>query len=612
MYIQRVQVDAGFLDGLDLTLAPGLNVVFGSRGTGKTSVIELIRFALGNPGNTPESTKRAAEHARSVLGDGRVTVTVQSDSGTYIVSRSATEERPQTDGQIPPAVIFSQTEIEAVGLHAAGRLRLVDGFLSPKQRSSNREDALSSQVRSITEEISIARRELMQLDEQLKELPVVTKAYEEAKQLEKASAKGSGAIAAKAKTLDELSSQAAANAVSIAFVERFEKAASTWSATLATLRRAGPRIEPWEDDERPDPLGPLRAKFESASKRVLEAAEDLRSLETTAHATAEEFAAQRIKLDEKSRSLRKEIDALKKGAGEAAKRTAALQERRAQLESLRKLRVEEQKKLSSLERARGAILDELDEVRRQRFDQRTQTARSLTNLLGPRVRVGVMRAGLYEDYARQIAEALRGSGLRYTDIAEELSTAMSPRELLEAAEADNVQSVAESTSIARERVSRILAQLREHGLGKLATCLVEDSVNLELLDGADYKNVSGLSTGQRCTVVLPIVLAHDDRIIIVDQPEDHIDNAFIADTVIKAVEARKGLPQLIFATHNANIPVLGGAARVVQMGSDGRRGFVLLAEELDHPDAVRAITDVMEGGRKAFETRAKFYARHTK
>lgn len=50
-----------------------------------------------------------------------------------------------------------------------------------------------------------------------------------------------------------------------------------------------------------------------------------------------------------------------------------------------------------------------------------------------------------------------------------------------------------------------------------------------------------------------------ERILIVDQPEDHIDNAFIADTLIKSILARPANGQLLFSTHNANIPVLGSA-----------------------------------------------------
>ena len=151
--------------------------------------------------------------------------------------------------------------------------------------------------------------------------------------------------------------------------------------------------------------------------------------------------------------------------------------------------------------------------------------------------------------------------------------------------------------------------MREGGIGDIATCLIEDSVDFYLLDGTEFKELSHLSTGQRCTVILPIVLEHRDRIIIVDQPEDHIDNAFIAETLIKSIRNRSNNSQIIFTTHNANIPVLGEADRVIYMASDGRRGYVKLEQSLEHKDTVSAINSVMEGGKEAFETRAKFYAK---
>ncbi|WP_346266419.1 hypothetical protein, partial [Pseudomonas palleroniana] len=82
-----------------------------------------------------------------------------------------------------------------------------------------------------------------------------------------------------------------------------------------------------------------------------------------------------------------------------------------------------------------------------------------------------------------------------------------------------------------DRASRILSHLKTCEMGNLSTTPIEDEVSLRLLDGGYYKDVSELSTGQRCTVVLPLVLAHMNRMLIVDQPEDHIDNAFIADTL---------------------------------------------------------------------------------
>jgi len=134
---------------------------------------------------------------------------------------------------------------------------------------------------------------------------------------------------------------------------------------------------------------------------------------------------------------------------------------------------------------------------------------------------------------------------------------------------------------------------------------------LRLLDGAEYKDVADLSAGQRCTVILPIVLQHHDRVLVIDQPEDHIDNAFIAETLIKSLLSRPPGAQIIVSTHNANIPVLGQANLVVHMVSDGRNGSINVAESLDDPRSVHAITTVMEGGLEAFESRASFYSAHS-
>ncbi len=98
--------------------------------------------------------------------------------------------------------------------------------------------------------------------------------------------------------------------------------------------------------------------------------------------------------------------------------------------------------------------------------------------------------------------------------------------------------------------------------------------------------------------------------MVIDQPEDHLDNAFVTSTLVETLRQRESGDQVILASHNANVPVLGEADLVVHMASDGRRGFVLHAGALDDPDTVQAVTDVMEGGADAFQRRADFYAEH--
>ena len=109
-------------------------------------------------------------------------------------------------------------------------------------------------------------------------------------------------------------------------------------------------------------------------------------------------------------------------------------------------------------------------------------------------------------------------------------------------------------------------------------------------------------------MVLPILLALPGETLIVDQPEDHLDNAFIASTLISAIRDRDSLAQTIFSSHNANIPVLGDAERVVVMESDGESGQVIANAGLEDSGIVLAISNLLEGGAEAFAKRATFYS----
>lgn len=65
MHIQRVQIEEGFLDGLDINFNSGLNAIIGARGTGKTSLIEIIRFCLDVSSTTTETTRKSREIGRA-------------------------------------------------------------------------------------------------------------------------------------------------------------------------------------------------------------------------------------------------------------------------------------------------------------------------------------------------------------------------------------------------------------------------------------------------------------------------------------------------------------------------------------------------------------------
>jgi ABC-type cobalamin/Fe3+-siderophores transport system ATPase subunit len=185
---------------------------------------------------------------------------------------------------------------------------------------------------------------------------------------------------------------------------------------------------------------------------------------------------------------------------------------------------------------------------------------------------------------------------------------MSPRELIDAVERLDVDAIVQAGAISASRAQRLAGHLA--GVDSTAVLLsdIDEEVDFSLLDGKELKSTARLSLGQRCTVVLPLLLAGDPDLAVLDQPEDHLDNAFIVDTVVDALRNRRSDAQVVVATHNANIPVLGDADLVVHLSSSGTRAYVVDADPLDKPEIVSAITRLMEGGKDAFEKRAEFYA----
>lgn len=610
MYIERIQIEEGFLDGLDVALEAGLNVIIGARGTGKTSLIELIKFCLDVRGHTPDATKRSLDHALSVLGGGQVTVILADGDRRVVVSRTASDPAPRSNGSYLPPLAFSQTEIETVGLQSSGRLSLLSSFV-PASTQAAAESEAAGVARSLTAQAASFRRELDELQRRLAEMPAIDAELAKLAPSEQQLSNLSVQANQKKQILDALSVEISKKAVASSMLERLREGIGRWGLMIESAVGGRPHEEAWPEQDGPNPMVGMHERFERAQNHLKLALAELSQSEADVASVAASRDAARIAAEEQARQLRKELEALQAGAGNIARQGQQLRERQAQLLALKAVHDQKRQELALLLAQRSNALDHLDELREARFVARESAAKQLNKVLSPRVRISVTRSGQFESYAAAIVDALKGSGLRYGDLAPALAKNVSPRDLLEAVEQDDVASIAEAAVLSTDRTARLMAYLREADLGALGTANVEDLVDFKLLDGADYKDIGELSTGQRCAVVLPIVLQHKDRIVIVDQPEDHIDNAFIADTLIVSVLARDPNSQIIFSSHNANIPVLGEANRVIQLGSDGKRGFVLTAASLDTPEAVKAITTVMEGGLKAFDLRKTFYGRHT-
>lgn len=613
MYLTRLEVEEGFLDGLVLDLAPGLNVIIGPRGTGKTSIVELIRYCLDVKAFTAEAQEAASQHAADVLGSGRVVVNAVVDGTMVSIARSLTDEEPRMSKTTSRGgiTILSQKEIEQIGKDGAGQLRLIDDFAPQTAASKRDEQQTIERIRSLTTELHRLTSDRAALRETLTDLATAATELDEAQAEASALMESLEEKSSEQEELEELGESGSRLASRQAVLERALADLRAWEQRLRATITDIPVLPSWpESDDAPD----LLADSRSAAEKIRDLLDE--ALECSAGALAEVEAAEAANrarqaiVADRSRKLRRELDAAVKGTGAASARVSSLQERLGALEPAQKRLEDLGNRITEVQQMRQKALDDLDSVRQKKSEKRAKTAHSLNDLLGPRIDVEIVRYGRQKSYATAIADALRGTRLHYNQLAPLLAGAMSPRELVEAAETDDVEIVAEIAQLDQDRVGRILEAIRSDGGAEILSAQLEDAVGLRLLDGDDYKNSSKISTGQRCTIVLPLLLEQRQRSLIIDQPEDHLDNGFIVDTVVKAIHSRPSEDQLIVATHNANIPVLGNAKRVFVMASDGSKGFVDKWGPLDAPEIVESITRIMEGGWEAFERRREFYREH--
>jgi len=121
------------------------------------------------------------------------------------------------------------------------------------------------------------------------------------------------------------------------------------------------------------------------------------------------------------------------------------------------------------------------------------------------------------------------------------------------------------------------------------------------------KELTKHSLGQRSSALIIFILTQQDNdIIVIDQPEDDLDNQTIYNEVIKELIKLKNKTQFIFATHNANIPVLGDCEQIVVCDYDENKINTELGS-IDNHDIQEKIINIMEGGEEAFDKRREIY-----
>lgn len=617
--IQAIEVSGGFLDGTRLEFVDGLNCIIGGRGTGKTTVLEFIRYVLDLMPASADSRPRAKiieGIVRGNLGSGTIALEVETKHGTSYRAERPWDDSVQVldeDGDpvsvsldrdlVFKADIYSQNEIEEIATNPRFQLSLIDKFEEEEIRAvAQQMQHHKRAIESSAVDLRNLDQRILEIEEVVPELDVVMKRLEEMQAIDGPEAELINAAHAN-KALRSRETQAISDlqevvsSVADDFKQFAQSVAEDTRNALGDGLDAGPNAAIFVE---------IKTAVAEFTRVFLDGVPKIKERCDTLLASLE-GASQRL-LDEHGRQEQsyREIVARSTLEKQRAAERSRLQHRHLELTKAKTELETLKQKRKVVENTHRQMLANLSDTRDRRFMLRKAVAERLTSALSPTIRVSIIQAGDRSGYRELLSAALKGSGIQYNRIAERIVESVSPEELSQIIRRGNASRLAERAGVAADLAQRVVGHIQNTDFAfKLETIDLEDEPRIELKDGADYKNSADLSTGQRCTVILPILLFESERPLLIDQPEDNLDNAYVYDTIVKSLREVKAGRQLIFVTHNPNIPVLGEAERVFVFSSDGRHGTVLQQGTVD--DVKGRIEHLLEGGAEAFKLRMAKY-----
>lgn len=623
-----------------ITLNPWLNAVIGGRGTGKSTVVEFVRTALDREGELPPALERDYEKYRKLYdsrGDeGLLTqhsqfdVIYRKDGTRYKVcwnSSSKSSSIHVDDGvsgwreeqgdvaQRFPVRIYSQKQIFELAKDPLALLRIVDEA-SAVDRSKWEEDWRAEENRYLSLRAEARRREAELGDEGrlLGELEDVKRKLEAFEGTDHA---------AVLKEYQRRQREAGA-------VKKWE---STWQSAAGRIRETAQSIVP----------PPLARELFDASDS---AAEDI-------IAKSSNLVSGFARVQERLNELANEVERLSQQWSEdrdsspwneAVKSTAdAYRELQEKLKAqgagdpsvygdLVKRRQEVESRLAEIRKGR----EELDGIRKQAsdcLDRLLKLRQDLTSrrkafietvlAQNPYVRIRVVPYGAREAVEQELRKILqRETGGFEKDIGSPDGGDSMLGKLYQgnpdAAEFEtrlqslkaNLRAIAGGThnafDLKDQRFATHMGKLPPEALDRLDVWFPEDSLQVEYSTGANgssFRSIQEGSPGQKTAALLAFLLSYGEEPIILDQPEDDLDNHLIYDLIVQQLRTIKQRRQVIVITHNANIVVNGDAELVVALAARGGQTQIEAQGSLQEKGVRDTICNIMEGGREAFERR---------
>jgi chromosome segregation protein len=600
-FIKSVEFQGDKLDGKTIDFSPELNTFIGIRGSGKSTIIEALRYALDIPfGKNAADKEYKEQSAKYALGSGgKITLRAIDRHRQEYEVRRIIGEQPDVyvNGKLQPGIniretvlhkpiYFGQKDLSNTG--AGFETDLVEKLVGDK-------------LADIRQSIAVQRQAVVEITNRLQKLSDVgdkQREYEGKKQDAEYRLKifkQHGVEEKLQKQVDFEQDDRTIKDLSefvTGYIQELEDVTARYSDEFVSRQKYTSKqnqaffVEVFAIFDRvAKGFGELKRIVSQAKVASTELKAKVKQFEVLKSTLKEEFAE----------IARKLSDELKSSGATAIKPDEFLRLRKAVENATQILKAlsKEKEQQTALQTQLSSALTLLNDLWHQEFRLIKQELDKI-NAQETALQIEIDYKGDKAAFVRYLKDIFRGSKLRettLTDLANSFADGAALYRELDKAKA----SVGASAPTFEEYLY--------NNLSALLTWQVPNSYAIKY----HGKHLKNHSLGQRASALILFVLSQrENDVIIIDQPEDDLDNQTIYEDVIKLVRKLKPKTQFIFATHNPNIPVLGDAEQIVAC-SYTDDAIQPLAGSIDSPVLQEAIVSIMEGGSEAFQRRKEIY-----
>ncbi len=620
--IVSMTIAGGYLDGVEIAFSRHLNTVIGGRGTGKSTLLECLRYVLDIPPKGKQAQKLHLEIIKENLGkaSGRIEVEIVASSQhgkRYRVSRRYGEmpivrdeggdvSTLQPRDLLPGIDIYGQNEIYELAQDKQSQNQLLDRFLPHDGDYAQHNATLKKRLQENQQRLVKTLGEVDDLKAQIARLPKLVE------QLQGFQALG----------IQEKLAKTPLFARERQIVERANEELRHLRDGVTSLQDNLPDLTFISDKALEDlpnaallfPARTILDKLRLSFERHL--AELKAELANGEQQLATQLAAWKLSIQQGEAELEKALRSLPATAGKSGQEVGTAYQRILQdIERIKPLKTRvanHDKLLESQQQERRNLLAELSDLRDQRTKSLQRAAKTLNRRLEGKLKIEVVAEADRSPLKTFLLDSrLEGVGEKRLSWIDEMD-AVSPSALAQA-----IRNGSGELSVdwgMTPLVADALAKLPASRLMELEALELAHRIDifLNVSHGqaeAIFRPLDKLSTGQQCTAILHMLLLENVDPLIMDQPEDNLDNAFIAERIVHELRAAKTSRQFLFATHNANIPVFGDAEWIGVFTAVDNHGSLTFEAQgsIDVPIIRDQVANILEGGRDAFIQRKEKY-----